>query len=70
MSSINLLHIYELSRTDNSPFSYNFEKEKSHRNKTARTEESESPIPFERAAKKKTVLLDAPTPNHVLDTDI
>ena len=41
----------KLSRTDNSPFSYDFEKEKSHRNKTARTEESESHIPFERAAK-------------------
>ena len=35
---------------DNSPFSHDFEKEKSHRNQIARTEESESPIPFERAA--------------------
>ena len=41
----------KLSRTDNSPFSYDSEKEKSYKNKIARTEESESPIPLERAAK-------------------
>ena len=51
MFPTNLNTDMKLSRTDNSQFSNDFEKEKSHKNKIARTEESERPIPSERATK-------------------
>ena len=44
MEITNLNINMKLSRTDNSLFSHDFEKEKSHENKIARTEESESPM--------------------------
>ena len=47
----NFLELTNLNINMNSPFYHDFEKEKSHKNKIARTEESESPIPLERAAK-------------------